>query len=225
MSIFNFIVKLAISNDRSLQVSISLITLTCLVSTSAFVAMFQILDMIIPSEVNAQKQNLTSDNISNNDFMLLNESSPVPTTRERILTDEIIALGEDIDAIKNATQTGDFETVFNKTIEIVSGPNWGNISADLLYRKEILSLNNFVSNLHFLNTLTNNTTQHTKEVNDTIIKQSDALVTNYGKVLDALAVPILDIPKLVTNLIIPAIVVVITILAISKIRKRYKIRY
>lgn len=158
-------------------------------------------------------------------FKLLDISSPIPSIRDMILTDEINAIGTDIDAIKNASQVGDFETVYNKTIDVVSGPNWGNISADLLVRKELVPLNNFVSNLQFLNTLTKNTTQHTKTINDTIIKKSNALATNYGKVLDALALPMFDIPKIVTNLVLPTVIVVIIIITIPRLRRKYKIKY
>jgi hypothetical protein len=166
-----------------------------------------------------------STNQTDNPFKILDDSDPVPSNREMILTDEILALGEDINSIKNASTSGDFETVFNKTLEVVEGPNWGNISADLLYRKDLVPLNNFVMALESLNSLSKNTTIHTQSVNDTIVRESNDLVTEYGKVLDALAVPIFDVPKIITNLIIPAIIVVIIIVAIPTIRRRYKIRY
>lgn len=158
-------------------------------------------------------------------FAILNESSPVSPKREMILTDEILALGTDIDTIKNASLVGDFEVVRNKTLEVVKGPNWGNISADLLYRKNYDVLNNFVIALESLNSLTNDTTQYTLDTNATIVRESNQLVGDYGKVLDALAVPIFDVPKIVTNLVLPGIIVGIIILAIPKIRRKYKIRY
>lgn len=158
-------------------------------------------------------------------FPLMNSSSPVPTIRDMILTDEILALGTDIDTIKNASTVGDFEVVFNKTLEMVSGTSWKNISADLLFRKDLIPLNNFVITLESLNSLSKNTTDHTKAINDTIIEESNNLQTDYGKVLDALAVPVFDVPKIITNLVIPAVIVVVIILAIPKIRRRYKIRY
>lgn len=193
------------------------------ISTSGFsLSLFILYDEIFSGSIFAQEMD---ENNTENAFILLNESTPIPSTRETILTDEILALGEDINSLKNASQEGDFQSVHNKTFEVVSGPNWGNISADLLYRKELTPLNNFVTNLQILNTLTKNTTQHNKAVNDSIIRESDTLVTNYGKVLDALAVPIFDIPKIITNLIIPVIIVIVIVLAIPKIRKRYKIRY
>jgi hypothetical protein len=158
-------------------------------------------------------------------FKLLNASSPIPSNRETILTDEINNLGADIDAIKNASSFEDLEAIYNKTMEVASGPNWGNISADLLYRKDITASNNFMSTLETLNSLSKNTTQHTKAINDSIKRETNELVTDYGRVLDSLAVPIYDVPKMITNIVIPAIFVVIVILAIPRIRRKYKIRY
>jgi hypothetical protein len=162
---------------------------------------------------------------SNEMFEPLNTSSPVPSNLEMILTDEIITLGTDIDVLKNASESGDFDVVYNKTIEIISGPSWGNISADLLYRQAFDPLNNFVTTLGSLNTLSKNTTSHTKFINETIIKEGNKLTTEYGKVLDALAVPMYDIPKIVTNMIVPAIIIVVIVVSIPKLRRKYKIRY
>lgn len=89
-------------------------------------------------------------------FVLINSSSPVPSTWDRILTDEINALKADIDTIKNASTVGDFEAVYNKTLEVTTGPNWGKISADLLFRKDLVPLNNFLRTLESLNELTSN---------------------------------------------------------------------
>lgn len=220
MSYFDLI-GLIKNEERPFCISISLIAFIYLASLS----MFQMLAGVSPYIANAAEQEMMGRDSTNNAFKLLNESSPIPQTRERILTDEILALGTDIDAIKNASQNGDFKVVYNKTLEVVSGPNWGNISADLLYRKELVSLNNIISSLQTLNTLTKNTTEHSKAINDTIVREGDILTSNYGKVLDALAMPIFDIPKLITNLVIPAAIVVIIVLSIPRIRKRFKIRY
>jgi len=178
----------------------------------------------LENNVFAQEFTQNNDTMSSV-FNMLNESSPIASTREMILTDEILDLGTDIDTIKNTSIVGDFEVVHNKTLEVVTGPNWGNISADLLYRKNYDILNNFVIALESLNTLTKDTTQNTREDNASIVRESDELVIDYGKVLDSLAVPIFDVPKLVTNLVLPAILVVIIILAIPKIRRKYKVRY
>lgn len=191
-----------------------------LVALSLTFLAFQNLD----NNVFAQEFTQNNDTLSSA-FTILNESSPIPSKREMILTDEILALGTDIDTIKNASIAGDFKVVHNKTLEIVTGPNWGNISADLLYRKNYDILNNFVIALGFLNSLTKDTTQNTREENATIVRESNELVNDYDKVLDSLAVPIFDAPKIVTNLVLPAILVGIVILAIPKIRRKYRIRY
>jgi beta-galactosidase GanA len=162
---------------------------------------------------------------NNNSFVLFNDSNTIPSPREMILTDEIDALAVDIDFIKNASASGDYEAIYNKTLEVISGPNWGNISADLLYRKEFVPLNNFVSNLQSINSLTKDSNLNTKVVNDEIVKESNALVTNYGNILDSLAVPIFDVTKIITNVVIPSAIVIIFILAIPKIRRRFKIKY
>jgi hypothetical protein len=180
---------------------------------------------LMPSHGFSQVIVVADNDTQSNLFKLLNESSPIPINREQILTDEIANLGADIDSIKNASNVGDFEAVFNKTIEVVTGPNWGNISAALLIRGEIAPLNNFVTTLEILNILSKNTTQPTQAVNESIIRESHELVTDYGGVLDALAVPIYDVPKMITNIAIPAIIVTMIILAIPRIRKKYKIRY
>jgi hypothetical protein len=56
-------------------------------------------------------------------------------------------LGTDIDTIKNASTVGDFEAVYNKTLDIASGTGWRNISANLLLRNDLIPLNTFVITL------------------------------------------------------------------------------
>ena len=65
----------------------------------------------------------------------------------------------------------------------------------------------------------------TQELNDTLGQESNELEVTYENVLNALAVPIFDPSKIMTNLILPGVIVGVVIVFFPRIRKKLKIRY
>jgi hypothetical protein len=171
-------------------------------------------------------ENIASSVSVDSPFTMKNELDPLPDRWDRILTDEILALQTDIDTIKNASEFGDFQVVYDTTAAVASGPNWGNISAELLYRKDLNAINGFTLSLQRLNTISNGSTAATtQELKDTLVQESNELEVTYENVLNALAVPIFDPPKIMTNLILPGVIVGVVIAFFPRIRKKLKIRY
>lgn len=64
-----------------------------------------------------------------------------------------------------------------------------------------------------------------QEVSDTVTQEIDELEIKCQNVLNALAVPIFDPMKMITNLMLSGVIVELTIISIPKIRKRLGIRY
>jgi hypothetical protein len=152
-------------------------------------------------------------------FLMRNESDPLPQTWDRMFTDEILALKENMATLRNASEYEDLQVIHDTTIEVAEEPNWGNISSELQYRGDLNTLNEFSLSLQELNTLSNASLADGQEVSDTITRAIDELDFKHKNVLNALAVPVFDPMKFMSNLILPGVIVGLTIIFIPKIRK------
>jgi hypothetical protein len=207
-----------------LAVAIPILSATAFLDTFTFAA-----GQETNSSTPADSPNAHDDSppvLDSSPFLIRNESDPPPETWERILTDEILALEENMLTLRNASEYGDLQVIHDTTIEVAEGPNWGNISSELQYRGDLNTLNEFSLSLQELNTLSNaSLADGQEEVGDTITRGIDDLEVKYENVLNALAVPIFDPMEFVSNLILPGVIVGLTIIFIPKIRKRLRIRY